>query len=551
MNSTTIIVGGVAGGATVAARLSRLSAEQRIIIIERGPHVSFANCGLPYYIGGVIREQKDLLQATPELFRTRYGIEVLVRHEAVEIRREEQVLVVRNLESSELLEMRYDNLVLSPGAAPFHPAMPGIDLPGVYTLRNVPDAERIRTHLSETGARRALVIGAGFIGLEVAENLRHAGLEVSIAEGGSHVIPPLDGQMAGYVTELLEANGVQVRTGVLAAGIRRTESGALQAYSDSWQSPEADVIILSIGVRPETALARAAGLELGVGGAIVTDEQMRSSDPHIWAVGDAVQVRSRVTGQPQLLALAGVAQKQARVAAASIMGRGGEAFRGVLGTSVLRLFGTTVAMTGLNRDMLERAGLGGSYEYVDLHPYNHVTYYPGATPIHLRLVYNREDGRILGATAIGTQDVTRRIDVIAAIMGMGGTVYDLEDAELSYSPQEGAAKDAVNLAGLAAANNLRGLHPVAHAEDISTTPGAVVVDVREYAETRTAPFPGAVNIPLSELRERWQELPRTAPLLVLCQVGVRGYNATRFLLNQGLNARNLSGGYTTINRLVH
>lgn len=545
---TTIIVGGVAGGATVAARLSRLSADNRVIIIERGPHVSFANCGLPYYIGGVIPEERNLLLATPELFRTRYGIDVLVQHEAIKIRREERILEVRRLTDGEIIEMPYDNLVLSPGAAPFRPNMPGIDLPGVYTLRNVPDANRIKEHLRETGARRALVIGAGFIGLEVAENLHHAGLEVSIVEGGNHVLPPLDAQMAGYVNDVLTANNISVQTSTPVAGIRRTESGALQAYANNWQSAEVDVIILSIGVRPETGLAREAGLELGIAGAIITDEHMRSSDPHIWAVGDAVQVTSRISGNPQLLALAGVAQKQARVAAASIMGLENEHFRGVLGSSVLRLFGTTVAMTGLNRDMLERAGLGGTYEYVDLHPYNHVGYYPGATPIHLRLTYSREDGRILGATAIGNNDVARRIDVVAAILGMGGTVYDLEEAELCYSPQEGAAKDAVNLAGLAAANNLRGLHPIAHAEDIATTEGAIVVDVREEAEVRVAPFPGAIHIPLSQLRERWQELPPHSPLLVLCQAGVRGYNATRFLINKGMNARNLSGGYATISR---
>lgn len=543
---TTIIIGGVAGGATVAARLSRLTNDRQIIIIDRGSHVSFANCGLPYYIGDVIPKQSDLLLASPEMFRSRFGVDVRLRHEAVQIRKDDKTLLVRNLDTGMEEALAYDELVLSPGAAPFRPKMPGIDLPGVLALRNIPDAERIKDYIRTVGARSALVIGAGFIGLEVAENLHHLGLQVSIAEGASHVLPPLDGQMSTYVSELLQQRGICVETGIMATGIRRTEGGKLQAYSDTWQSAEVDLILLSIGVRPETTLAREAGLELGVAGSIVVDERMRTSEPGIWAVGDAVQVTSRIMGKPQLLALAGVAQKQARVAAADIAGKTEERFLGVWGTSVLRLFDTTVAMTGLNRDLLDRLGFSGRYEYVDLHPSNHVTYYPGAAPIHIRLVYDKEDGRILGATAIGKSDVARRIDVIAMAMGTGGTVYDLAAAELCYSPQEGAAKDAVNMAGMAATNNLLGLHPVAHFEDIAAHPEALLLDVREEAEVSRAPYPGALNIPLSQLRQRWTELDPARPLLVMCQVGVRGYTATRFLINQGFDARNLSGGYTTM-----
>lgn len=543
---TTIIVGGVAGGATVAARLSRLTNDRRIVLIERGAYVSFANCGLPYYIGEVIAEQGDLLQATPELFRERFGVEVLLRHEAVAIRKDERLLVVRNLETGEEEAMPYDELVLSPGAAPFRPSMPGIDLPGVLALRNIPDAERIKALIRERQARSALVIGAGFIGLEVAENLHRLGLEVNVAEGASHVLPPLDAQMSAYVSDLLAARGIRVETGVMTKGIRLAASGRLQAYADDWQSAEADLIILSIGVRPETALAREAGLELGLAGAIVVDEKMRTSAPGIWAVGDAVQVRSGVTGKPMLLALAGVAQKQARVAAADIAGKTDERFRSVWGTSVLRLFDMTVAMVGMNREMLDRMGMAGRYEYIDVHPANHVTYYPGATPIHMRLVYDREDGRILGATAIGKQDVSRRIDVVAMAMSLGGTVHDLAAAELCYSPQEGAAKDPVNMAGMAAANNLAGLHPVAHYEDIAAHPEATVLDVREEAEVARAPFAGALHLPLSQLRRRVAELDPSRPVLVMCQVGVRGYTATRFLINSGYEARNLSGGYETM-----
>ena len=538
----TIIVGGVAGGATAAARLSRLGVDREIIIIERGEHVSFANCGLPYYIGGVIEKESSLLLATPELFRTRYGIDVLLRHEVRAIDPQQRTVSVTNPETGEQLQLSYNELILSPGAAPLRPPMPGIDLPGVMTLRTVPDANAIRRYIAEHGVRRALVIGAGFIGLEVAENLHHAGIEVSIVEGGSHVLPPLDAHMSGYVEELLAAHGISVEVGRIATGIRRCENGRLQAYSDTWSSTEADLILLSIGVRPDTTLAQSAGLRIGETGGIWVDEHMRTSVPGIWAVGDAVQTVNRLTGKPTRLALAGVAQKQARVAADDIAGRLAE-FRGVLGTAVLRLFGTTIAMTGLNIDTLARSG-ETDYEYVDGHHTQHVGYYPGASPIHARLVYRRSDGKLLGYTAIGEEGAARRTDVVAALMGNNGTVYHLAESELCYSPQEGAAKDAVNQLALAAVNNLQGLHPIAHREDIR--PESFLLDVRERAEVARAPYPGAVNIPLSELRERVAELPKEQELLVFCQSGVRGHTATALLNNLNFSARHLSGGYLTL-----
>ena len=540
----TIIVGGVAGGATAAARLSRLGVDREIIIMERGECVSFANCGLPYYIGGVIEKESSLLLATPELFRTRYGIDVLLRHEVRAIDPQQRTVSVTNLETGEQLHLSYNELILSPGAAPLRPPMPGIDLPGVMTLRTVPDANAIRRYIAEHGVRRALVIGAGFIGLEVAENLHHAGIEVSIVEGGSHVLPPLDAHMSGYVEELLAAHGISVEVGQIATGIRRCENGRLQAYSDTWSSAEADLILLSIGVRPETTLAQSAGLRIGETGGIWVDEHMRTSVPGIWAVGDAVQTVNRLTGKPTRLALAGVAQKQARVAADDIAGRSAE-FRGVLGTAVLRLFGTTIAMTGLNIDTLARSG-ETDYEYVDGHHTQHVGYYPGASPIHARLVYRRSDGNLLGYTAIGEEGAARRTDVVAALMGNNGTVYHLAESELCYSPQEGSAKDAVNQLALAAVNNLQGLHPIAHREDIR--PESFLLDVRERAEVVRAPYPGAVNIPLSELRERVAELPQERELLVFCQSGVRGHTATALLNNLNFSARHFSGGYMTLSR---
>ncbi len=545
----TLIVGGVAGGATAAARLSRLDSGRRIVIIERGAHVSFANCGLPYYIGGVIEEKKSLLLASPELFLERYGIEVLTRHEALAIHPESSTLEVMNLETGETVTMAYDELVLAPGAAPFRPPMPGIDLPGVMTLRNVPDAEKMRDLVRRGGVRRALIIGAGFIGLEVAENLCLQGVEVELVEGGRHVLPPLDAPMSAYVEQVLRREGVHVETNRLVRGLRRTDNGALQAYSEGWESREADMVLLSIGVRPETELARSAGIRLGTAGAILVDTQMRTSIPGIWAVGDAVEVRSRVTGKAMTLALAGVAQKQARIAAGSIAGRR-EEFHSVLGTGVLRVFGTTAAMTGMNPEGLARMGYDDEWEYVDAHPFQHVTYYPGAENIHMRLVYRVRDGLILGASAVGTDGAARRIDVIAALMGKGGTVYDLEEVELCYSPQEGAAKDAANLMGMMAANHLRGLHPVAHVEDIGH-PGTFLLDVREEAEVARTPYPGAVNIPLSRLRQRWRELPKDRDILVFCQMGARAYNAVRYLNNQGLTARNITGGYLTMSLVLN
>lgn len=540
----TIIVGGVAGGATVAARLSRLGTEREIIIIERGEHVSFANCGLPYYIGGVIEKESSLLLATPELFRTRYGIDVLLRHEVYSIDPQQRTVGVTNLVTGEKMQMPYDELVLSPGAAPLRPPMPGVDLPGVMTLRTVPDANAIRRYIAEHKVRRALVIGAGFIGLEVAENLQLAGIEVSIVEGGSHVLPPLDAHMSTYVEELLAAHGIGVEVGKIAKGIRRCESGRLQAYNDTWNSAEADLILLSVGVRPEISLAQNAGLRIGETGAIWVDEHMRTSAPGVWAVGDAVQTTNRITGLPTRLAMAGVAQKQARVAADDIAGRPA-VFTGVVGTAVLKLFGTTISMTGLNIDTLTRSG-DSDYEYVDGHHTQHVGYYPGASPIHARLVYRRSNGKLLGYTAIGKSGAARRTDVVAALLACNATVHDLATAELSYSPQEGSPKDAVNQLALAAVNNLEGLHPIAHKDDINTD--SFLLDVREPAEVLQAPYPGAVNIPLSQLRARVQELPHEQKILVFCQSGVRGHTATSLLNNMNYQACHLSGGYLTLSR---
>jgi len=537
-----VIIGGVAGGATCAARLRRLDEQAEIIVLERGPYVSFANCGLPYYVGDVIREEAKLLQATPELFRQRFRIEVRTQHEALRIDREKRELVIRDLVSGEEYRESYDALVLSPGASPITPPLEGIGLPGIFTVRTVPDSEQIREWISLHQARRAVVVGGGFIGLEMVENLALRGLEVTLIEAAGQVMPPLDPEMAEYVRQRLSAHIANVRLGDPVAGFEKDSQGGLLVKTQSGLRFGADLVILSIGVRPETKLAREAGLEIGARGGIRVDGRMRTSDPHIWAVGDAVEVRNAITGEWHLCPLAGPAQRQARVAAASICGREAE-FRGVQGTAIVGVFGLTAAITGESEKSLRRAGVT-DYEAVYLHPNNHAAYYPGARPIHMKLLYRRSDGLVLGAQAVGEEDVARRIDVIAMAIQKGATVFDLEEAELCYAPQYGSAKDPVNMAGMIAANSMRG--------DIEIAPwgtlgagGAMILDVREPGEHHAGAIPGAVNIPLGQLRARLEELPRDREIQVTCAVGQRAYYACRVLRQHGFLAKLLSGGYRT------
>lgn len=542
MAKKILIVGGVAGGATCAARLRRLDEQAEIIVLERGPYVSFANCGLPYYVGDVIREEAKLLQASPELFRQRFRIEVRTQHEALRIDRENRELVIRDLVSGEEYRESYDVLVLSPGASPITPPLEGIGLPGIFTVRTVPDSGQIREWIRLHQAKRAVVIGGGFIGLEMVENLAHRGLEVTLIEAADQVMPPLDPEMAEYVRQRLSAHIANVRLGDPVAGFEKDSHGGLLVKTQSGLRFGADLVILSIGVRPETKLAREAGLEIGARGGIRVDDQMRTSDPHIWAVGDAVEVKNAITGEWHLCPLAGPAQRQARVAAASICGREAS-FRGVQGTAIVGLFGLTAAITGESEKSLRRAGVT-DYEAVYLHPNNHAAYYPGAKPIHMKLLYRRSDGLVLGAQAVGEEDVARRIDVIAMAIQKGATVFDLEEAELCYAPQYGSAKDPVNMAGMIAANSLRG--------DIEIAPwaalgagGAMILDVREPGEHHAGAIPGAVNIPLGQLRARLEELPRDREIQVTCAVGQRAYYACRVLRQHGFQAKLLSGGYRT------
>ncbi len=536
-----LIVGGVAGGASAAARARRMDEDCEIIVFDRGPHVSFANCGLPYFVGEVIQDEKELLIATPELFRKRFNIEVRTRSDVVRVDAKARQITVRDLESGKEYVESYDSLLLSPGAQPIRPPLPGIDLPGIFVVRTIPDSRKIRSWLSDRDVSSAVVIGGGFIGLEMAENLQRRGLAVTVLEAANQVMPPVDPEVAIVFQHHLEERGVNVELGDAVAAFEQREQGLMVSTGSGKRVP-ADLVVLAIGVRPETALAKAAGCTLGESGGIDVDEHMRTSVPGIWAVGDAVEVRRAVSGAELVLPLAGPANRQGRIAADDIVGRQAS-FRGVQGTSVCGAFDMVVAMTGCSEKSLRRNGMS-DYERVYLHPGHHVGYYPGATPIHLKLLFRRSDGLILGAQAVGSHGIARRIDVISMAIQKEGTVFDLEEAELCYAPQFGAAKDPVNLAGMIAANVMRGDLKLARWEELGQT-AAQIIDVRSPAEFEKGAIPGAVNIPLEELRERLDELSDDREVWVYCQVGQRAYYATRLLIQHGKQVRNLPGGYTT------
>lgn len=540
MPENILIIGGVAGGASCAARLRRLNEDCSITILERGPFVSFANCGLPYYVGDVIGEQSKLVLADTALFRDRFNINVLLHHEATAIDPAARTVTVRRTLTGEVVEMPYDALVLSPGAAPIRPPLPGIDLAGIFQVRTIPDSDEIKEWIARRRAKSAVVVGGGFIGVEMAENLLHRGLDVTLVEMLPQIMPNLDPEFAWPLQQRLEEHGAKFALGDAVAAFEKV-GGALEVVTKSGSRHRGDLVILGLGVRPETTLARGAGLTIGTTGGIEVDEHMRTSDPHIWAVGDAVQVRNIVTGEPLLLALAGPANRQGRVAADNIAGTPA-VFRGVQGTSIIGVFGLAAAGTGCSEGALRRAG-AQDYEKVYLHPLNHVGYYPGAKPLHLKVLFRKSDGRLLGAQAVGEADVARRIDVLAAFLQMEGTMSDLAEAELCYAPQFGAAKDPVNFAGMIGGNVLDGRMPVATLD--AGSEGAFVLDVRDPDEFAEGHLPEAVNIPLPDLRRDPSGVPKDRPVLVYCKVGQRGYYATRFLRQHGYDARNLSGGILT------
>ena len=553
-----IIVGGVAGGASCAARLRRLDEKAEILMVERGPYVSYANCGLPYHVGGVIEKESSLLVANEQTFRNQFAIDVRTNCEAIEISPKEKTVRLRDVKTGEVTTHSYDKLVLSPGAASVHPPLPGIDLPGIFHVRIVPDVRAIREWV-ERGTEflsgmsrysgfqalrpktRAVVVGGGFIGLEMSENLINRGFEVTLLQKPSQVLTPIDPEFARVVEVYLKRHGVHFASNDAAVGFKQTTSGAIEVETKSGKTYLADVVILAIGVRPDIALAKMAGLEIGELGGIRVDENMRTIDPDIFAVGDAVEVKDFITGQWSLIPLAGPANRQGRIAADVIAGRNSR-FRGTQGTSVIGLFGATVAWTGVSEKMLQKMG-DNDYEKIYLYPNSHAGYYPGARPIAMKVVFRKSDGRLLGAQALGEDGVDKRISVLAAMIQMGATIYDLEEAELCYAPQFGSAKDPVNFAGMVAADVLRGDMPLSHWNSAKT---GFLLDVREPMELAVENVPEAVNIPLGQLRTRLNELPRDREIHVVCRSGQRAYYATRILLQNGFKAKNVSGGMLSL-----
>lgn len=535
-----IIIGGVAGGMSAATRARRLDEGADIIVFEKGPDVSFANCGLPYFIGGAIEERDRLLVVTPERLRTRFKLDVRTRSEVTAIDRVRRQVTVRDLEAGRTYTETYDKLILAPGAEPVRPPIPGIADPEVYTLRNLQDMDRIHA-AAETavGERRALVIGGGFIGLEMAENLTLRGFRVAIAEMLPQVMPPLDAEMVAPVHRHLAEKGVALFLSNAVQSIER-RGASLRATLRDGSVLECEFIVLSVGIRPNTALARQAGLEIGETGGIRVDEHMRTSDPDIYAVGDAVESIDYVTRRPVLVPLAGPANRQGRIAADNVCGR--EAmFRGVQGTAIVKVFDLVVANTGASEKTLARLGI--PYQKVYVHPGSHAGYYPGAGDLTLKLLFSPEDGCVLGAQAVGSLGVDKRIDVLATAIQAHMSVFDLEEAELAYAPPYGAAKDAVNMAAFVAANALRGDVDVVHADAVPED--MVLLDVRTPGEFAAGHVPGALNIPVDDLRGRLAEVPRGKALAVYCGVGLRAYVACRILDQEGFKTANLSGGFRT------
>lgn len=540
-----IVIGGVAGGATVAARLRRMDEQAEIILLERGAYVSYANCGLPYYIGGEISERDHLFVQTVKGFQDRFAIDIRVRQEAVEILREQKAVRIKNLETGVEYTESYDKLVLSPGAAPIRPNLEGINLPNIFTLRNVPDTDAIKNYITANRPRRAVVVGGGFIGLEMAENLHRQGLEVHVVEMGRQVMAPIDYSMASIVHHHMVEQGIHLH---LERGVTRfasSASGALEVVLSDEQKIETDMVILSIGVRPETTLAKDSGLAIGALGGISVNEYMQTSDPDIYALGDAVEVVHGVTGKPALIPLAGPANKQGRIVADNIVYGNVSVYSGTIGTSIAQVFDLTVAAAGANSKLLDREKI--PYLSSFTHSQSHAGYYPGAVSMSVKILFSPENGRLLGAQIVGFDGVDKRIEMLAQVIQNQGTVADLMELEHAYAPPYSSAKDPVNMAGFVADNILKKRVETILWSDVASLPAdAVKIDVRTPAEYELGTIPGFVNIPVDELRGRLAELPKDRLIVVTCAIGLRGYLAYRILKQHGFtNVKNLSGGYKT------
>lgn len=540
-----IVIGGVAGGATVAARLRRMDEQAEIILLERGAYVSYANCGLPYYIGGEISERDHLFVQTVKGFQDRFAIDIRVRQEAVEILREQKAVRIKNLETGAEYTESYDKLVLSPGAAPIRPNLEGINLPNIFILRNVPDTDAIKNYITANRPRRAVVVGGGFIGLEMAENLHRQGLEVHVVEMGRQVMAPIDYSMASIVHHHMVEQGIHLH---LERGVTRfasSASGALEVVLSDEQKIETDMVILSIGVRPETTLAKDSGLAIGALGGISVNEYMQTSDPDIYALGDAVEVVHGVTGKPALIPLAGPANKQGRIVADNIVYGNVSVYSGTIGTSIAQVFDLTVAAAGANSKLLDREKI--PYLSSFTHSQSHAGYYPGAVSMSVKILFSPENGRLLGAQIVGFDGVDKRIEMLAQVIQNQGTVADLMELEHAYAPPYSSAKDPVNMAGFVADNILKKRVETILWSDVASLPAdAVKIDVRTPAEYELGTIPGFVNIPVDELRGRLAELPKDRLIVVTCAIGLRGYLAYRILKQHGFtHVKNLSGGYKT------
>ena len=539
MAKKILIIGGVAGGASAAARLRRLDESAEIIMFEKGDYISFANCGLPYYIGGAIKNRDDLLLQTPESFYRRFNIEVRTRNEVTGIDPEKKQINVKNHSTGETYTESYDKLILSPGAEPARPPIPGIDSERIFTLRNVADTDLINDFIDKHKTRRAVIVGAGYIGLEMAENLHGRGLSVQVVEMLDQVMPGLDKEMATYLHGHLRERGVDLLLGDGVSSLHQTSS-SLRITLKSGKELDCDFAMLTVGVRPEVKLTEEAGLEIGSCAGIKVNEHLQTSDPDIYAIGDAVEVRDFVLGNAALIPLAGPANKQGRMAADNICGLK-RTYAGTQGTAILKVFDLTAAMTGASEKALSKTNI--EYEKLYLHQANHAGYYPGAKPMHIKLLFGKPEGKVLGAQIVGSDGVDKRIDVFAVAIRAGMTVFDLQELELAYAPPYGSGKDPVNIAGFAAANILDGTVKIKHFTELRKDD--FILDVRTPAEFGRGSIPNAKNIPVDDLRGRLDELPQDKTIHVYCGIGLRSYIACRILEQNGFDARNLPGGYIT------
>lgn len=544
MGIKLVIVGGVAGGATAGARARRVSEDAEVIIFERGEYISFANCGLPYYIGNVIKKRDDLLLSTPEEFKERYNIDVRIFSEVMDIDPKEKIVKVKNLHTGEISTEHYDKLILSPGAEPIRPPLEGVDLDRIFHLRNIPDSDRIKKLVDEKKPRNAVVVGGGFIGLEMAENLVDRGVKTTIVEMLNQVMPSLDWEMASIIHNHLKEKKVDLE---LENGVKAFSKAddRIVVSTQNGRQIETDMVLLSVGIRPENRLAKQAGLKIGTTGGIWVDSTMKTSDPHIYAVGDAVEVKDLVTDFSTLTALAGPANKQARIAADNALGRK-SIFAGTIGTSVVKVFDMVVASTGTNEKFLKKHDIPYLVSYT--HSGSHAGYYPGATNTSIKLIFSPGKGKVLGAQIIGKKGVDKRIDILATAIRAKMSVFDLEELELAYAPPYSSAKDPVNIAGFVAANILKGDMEIVHGNEIPDliSQGAVLLDLRTKFELKYAgKIDGALHIPIDELRNRLSELDIEKQYLPFCAVGYRGYLGHRILVQNGFKSKNLSGGFVT------